>query len=467
MLLLVAAVIAWVLPALCDPRGLPIRGYGVMILSAVLAAMGLAVWRGRRVGVSSEVIFSLAFWMILPGILGARTIYVAEYWSEQYWPIYLEKGPAALATAMLNIANGGLVVYGAFFGGVAGLLLYVWKHRMPLLAVGDLAAPSLMLGLAIGRIGCLLNGCCYGGPCDLPWKISFPWGSPVHLHQVFDGESSLYGLKLVDGPRTGPVIEEVEPGSPAARGGLKPRQTIRRINGSTVVTAKDAVWALLNARRLNFVIRADDGHEIPWIVDDPSPHRADADPWRRVKIFGLDVAGRENQPPVIAKVRSQSAEAFAGLRPGQQIESVNGRPVRTVGELESLLAAHRSDLWLKVELAGGSPGIDIALPHDLPWSLPVHPTQIYSTIDGLLLCLLLLAYDPLRRRDGELVAIMMSVYPISRFLMERIRTDEQNILGTGMHISQNISLGLLLVGAGLWVYILRQPKRKWGVQSKE
>ena len=76
-----------------------------------------------------------------------------------------------------------------------------------------------------------------------------------------------------------------------------------------------------------------------------------------------------------------------------------------------------------------------------------------------MLCLLLLAYSPFARRDGEVAALGITIYPITRFLIERLRSDEANILGTGMHISQNISLGLLLLAAVLWVYLLRQPRR--------
>ena len=76
------------LPLLCEPRGLPIRGYGMMMLLAVLSGMGLAVYRARRVGVDPEMIFALAFWMIVPGILGAGPSMSAEYWSEHFWPVY-------------------------------------------------------------------------------------------------------------------------------------------------------------------------------------------------------------------------------------------------------------------------------------------------------------------------------------------------------------------------------------------
>ncbi|MGO9115052.1 MAG: prolipoprotein diacylglyceryl transferase family protein, partial [Thermoguttaceae bacterium] len=91
-------------------------------------------------------------------------------------------------------------------------------------------------------------------------------------------------------------------------------------------------------------------------------------------------------------------------------------------------------------------------------SLPVQPTQIYSTIDGLLLCLLLVCYAPFRRRDGEVFALLMSIYPVTRFLVESLRSDEAPALGTGLTISQNVSLMLLICAAALWLYVLRQPQ---------
>ena len=87
----------------------------------------------------------------------------------------------------------------------------------------------------------------------------------------------------------------------------------------------------------------------------------------------------------------------------------------------------------------------------MPRSPSVHPTQLYSTIDALILCFLLLCYDRFRRRDGELTALMLTIYPITRFLIEMIRNDEAAILGTGLHISQIIGLGLLPVAVCLWI----------------
>ena len=122
-----------------------------------------------------------------------------------------------------------------------------------------------------------------------------------------------------------------------------------------------------------------------------------------------------------------------------------------------LLNEHRHRPWIRLGVAGREKPIRVDVDRPLPRSGPVHPTQLYSAIDALIICFLLLSYDPFRRRDGALTALMITVYPITRFLIEGIRTDEAPIWGTPFTISQNISLGLLAVAIGLWVYILRGP----------
>ena len=345
LLLLVGAIIWGLLPAVCEKpqpglesRGFPIRGFGVKVLLAVVAGTSLLLWRARRLGIDLDLVFSLAFWMCLPGILGARAFYVIEYWREQYWPAH-ERGLWALLVEVINVTKGGLVAYGAFLGGVLGLLLFVRKYRQPLLALADLIAPCIIFGLALGRIGCLLNGCCFGSTCELPWALTFPKGdwpySPAYQSQVERGQ--MYGIELSGDSKAAPVLQSVD--------------------------AQQILWRLFH-----------------------------------------------DQSPVV------------------------------------LQAAGRSPVTL--------PAIPIP-----PRSLPVHPTQIYSSINAFLLCLLLLAYEPFSRRDGELFALMLSVYPVARFLLEMIRTDESPVFA-GLTISQNISLLLLICGAGLWVYILRQPPGK-------
>ena len=109
-----------------------------------------------------------------------------------------------------------------------------------------------------------------------------------------------------------------------------------------------------------------------------------------------------------------------------------------------------------------SPASSIPRPgrcHPFPSEVsPIHPTQLYSAVDGLILCLFLLAYYPYRRRDGEVIALLLSIYPITRFLIEMIRDDEGAVAGTGLTISQNLSLICLGIVGLLWLYILSQPR---------
>ena len=372
VLLLIGAVIGWLLPVLSKEQGLPIRGYGVMMFLAVVAGTAMTVHRAKRIGIVPDTIFSLAFWMVLPGILGARAFYVIEYWQPDFWPHYTspDGGLGPLLASLLRIDEGGLVVYGSFFGAVAGMLFFVYKHRLPLLALCDVLAPSMALGLAIGRIGCLLNGCCYGAVCHHGWAVTFPQGSPAYRSQATRGQ--MYGFTLPTNPKADPVVQAVEPDSPAnlanlERGDFLKAIFLKDVDKFEIVNTEDAYWVI--------------------------------------------------------------EQAFAFRKP------------------------------LKIELAKGGT-IEIPAVPIPPRSLAVHPTQIYSTIDGLVLCLLLLAYAPFARRDGEVFALMISIYPITRFLIEGLRTDEAAIGDTGMSISQNVSIGLLLAAIALWVYISRQPKRR-------
>ena len=119
---------------------------------------------------------------------------------------------------------------------------------------------------------------------------------------------------------------------------------------------------------------------------------------------------------------------------------------------------------VKLEVAGGEV-FEIST-IDIPTrSRPVHPTQVYSAIHAALLAWVLWSFFAFRRRDGEVIALMLTVYPISRFLLEVIRIDESAVFGTGLSISQNISLVLLVGAIGLWIYLYRQPNRLAGFGS--
>jgi phosphatidylglycerol:prolipoprotein diacylglycerol transferase len=252
----------------------PIFGYGAMLFLAFVGSMNLAAWRARREKLDEAAVYDLALYIFLGGLIGARAFYVWQYWGERIRTVW----------DVFKIWEGGIVFYGSVMGGAAAFFLYWAWRRFPLRPMLDVVAPSMAVGIALGRLGCFLNGCCYGDRCDLPWAVRFPASSPPWIDQV--------------------------------RHGLIP---------------------------------------------------------------------------------------------------------------ESALA-----------------------------SLAVHPTQLYSAFDGLILLLLLTAYFPIRRRDGEVMALLMVTYPVTRFLIEHLRNDE-GVFFAGLTISQNLSIGIFLCGLLFWGWLWRQP----------
>lgn len=212
---IVAAAIVWLLPMMQvqEPpySGLPIRGYGVLLLFAVLAGLWMASHQARRAGFDVEQIQSMAFWLILSGLAGARGFYVALNWKDFASPSIVT---TIQRIAMINI--GGIVVYGALLGGFAALAWVCYRKKLPLLAIADMLAPAFLIGLAIGRIGCFMNGCCYGGICDPPeWGVRFPVNSPPYQHQADSG--ALHGLQIAwDDSKKHAVVTSVYRAGPAA-----------------------------------------------------------------------------------------------------------------------------------------------------------------------------------------------------------------------------------------------------------
>src|SRR5437764_7319302 len=114
----VGVLLEWGMPNFVEtghngkPLGLPVRGYGVMLMLATILGVALAAYRAWQVGIDPEVIYSLAFVMFLAGILGARLFYVIEYWQQEFSPTVTGSAAATLQ-AIFNVPKGGLVVYGS------------------------------------------------------------------------------------------------------------------------------------------------------------------------------------------------------------------------------------------------------------------------------------------------------------------------------------------------------------------
>ena len=146
--------------------------YGVLVALGLLAGLWTASRRAPLSGIRSETVIDLGPWLIVGTIMGARALFVLTYWREDFagqplWQIF-------------NIRGGGLVFYGGLIGASLACILYVRIKKLPLWKIADVLAPSIALGHSFGRIGCLMNGCCYGRACELPWAIHFPDDHPTH-----------------------------------------------------------------------------------------------------------------------------------------------------------------------------------------------------------------------------------------------------------------------------------------------
>jgi phosphatidylglycerol---prolipoprotein diacylglyceryl transferase len=172
---------------------LTIHWYGIMLAVAFLVGLWTAGRRAPLTGVPGEKIADTGLWLLLGAIVGARAFYVVTYWNTLMEnPLF----PKAPWTEIFMVQRGGLVYYGGLVGATLTGVLYLRARRLPLWKVADIFAPSVALGYVFGRIGCLMNGCCYGRACDLPWAIRFPKDNPLHPPTYPVHPTQIYGSLL-------------------------------------------------------------------------------------------------------------------------------------------------------------------------------------------------------------------------------------------------------------------------------
>lgn len=253
------------------PASLPVYGYGTMLVCAVIFSGWTGAVRAKLVGVPPAFAWDMAVWLVLAGVVGSRGFYILQYHDKVY------RGCATIQDyllATINLPDGGLVLYGGLIFSSLTFVILCRMRDVPLLKFADAAVPAVFVGVAFGRMGCFLNGCCYGDACDLPWGVQFP--------------------------------------------------------------AESVTWKALVERGF------------------------------------LD----ENSPA----------------------------------------------------------------------TMMLHPTQLYSSLNGVVLAALTAAYYRFRAGDGSVVALAMMTYPVSRICIEILRGDEMGQLGTGLTISQLVSLGVFGLG---------------------
>jgi phosphatidylglycerol:prolipoprotein diacylglycerol transferase len=353
------------------PDGIPLYGYGLMLFVAFLACITVAGRLAKREGIAKEIVQDLAIWLFLGGLIGARTAFLLLQGNV--------KSAWDFLTQFYRLWDGGVIFYGAAIGGVIAFgLAYFFqlrKHALSTWKVLDIVAPAVALGLCFGRIGCLLNGCCYGDvSCPHCVGIQFPMAAPARFEMVHRGYQTAAGFTLEEpflpAPLVGPVVWTVEAGSPAAEAGLEPGDVIREVNRTPVKDAAD-----LNG------------------------YFANPDNWRG-QGWTMQLAVRKPN-----------------------------------GNDEELTFA--------------------------PMTLPIHPTQVYESISMFLLFLLLLAFYPFRRHDGEVMALLMIGYGIHRYFNEMLRAD---VRPTGF---ENYT-SLLLIGAGILIvlWLRRKPVQHEPIAAK-
>lgn len=175
-------------PILFEIGNFKVHSFGLLVMLGFIAGLYLARRRAARFGFSEEDLTSVTFWILVPGILGARILFVVQEWG------YYKQHPAEIFSQF-----SGLTSFGGLIFGFLGVLLWRWRRRVALWPLLDWLAPSFLVAHAIGRIGCLLNGCCYGGTCTLPWGIHVPEqpGKLVHPAQVYDALMNLAALPVL------------------------------------------------------------------------------------------------------------------------------------------------------------------------------------------------------------------------------------------------------------------------------
>ena len=179
-------------PILFDVYGWPIYSYGVLLAAAYLAALQLAVVRARRRGLDGTKIMDLGIYLIIAALVGAKLLYLFVDFD------HFRTQPKDL----FSLFRVGGVFYGGLIFALLAAIFLVRRYQLRIWTVADLFAPGIALGHVIGRLGCLLAGCCYGIPTSRAWGITFtdqaaalnsgtPLGVPLHPTQLYEAGAEL------------------------------------------------------------------------------------------------------------------------------------------------------------------------------------------------------------------------------------------------------------------------------------
>jgi phosphatidylglycerol:prolipoprotein diacylglycerol transferase len=370
----------------------PVRSYGAMLTIGFLTGVWIAMRRAERVKADPDVVLNLGFICLICGVVGARVFYVVHYWGSAFAP---QPHPVAAA---LNCTAGGMEYYGGLICAMIGVAVYVVIKRVSVRMYVDILAPVAAWGLAFGRMGCFLNGCCWGGVCVtpeghavVPWGVRFPHSSFAQTRQWENRQLTLPAELIVTSPSYPEPI-------PLPKSELDMPVEKREGPAMRLRHAEEEIRSLkaLNA----------EPQEIERLKNEKEKAEKEA---------------KEMQGRLFALSEAQRFPARTDPSRGM-----------TVSELE--------------DLANKYP------------SLPVQPTQIYGVINALLLSWVLTELFYRRKRHGVVFAALCIIYPITRVVLEIIRVDNPHDTAH-LTVSQGVSVVMFLFGLALLWALYRMPLR--------
>jgi phosphatidylglycerol:prolipoprotein diacylglycerol transferase len=153
----------------------PVPSYGLMMVIAFLVAVSLIRYLSRNITPDPQYITNASLYSLIAGVVGARLFYVIHHFDDFQGRLL----------SVFAIWNGGLELLGGVLLAIAVIGFYCRYHKLPVRRYLDILAIGLMLALAFGRIGCFLNGCCFGKPTNLPWAVRFPYRSDAYYSQIY------------------------------------------------------------------------------------------------------------------------------------------------------------------------------------------------------------------------------------------------------------------------------------------
>jgi|DewCreStandDraft_4_1066084.scaffolds.fasta_scaffold138158_1 phosphatidylglycerol:prolipoprotein diacylglycerol transferase len=175
-------------PELFHIGNFPVRSFGLVLVVGFLVGIWMARRRASRFGLNPEKLWDLAILLIVFGVLGSRLAFIVQEWDHF----------SRHTNEIFSLRFDGLTSFGGIILGLVVMTIWCRRTKTPFLAAMDVFAVPFLVASAIGRVGCLLNGCCYGGPTDLPWGVHFvDVPGAHHPAQLYDSLMCLAGAGLI------------------------------------------------------------------------------------------------------------------------------------------------------------------------------------------------------------------------------------------------------------------------------